>query len=255
MTARPPDSPLAAASWPRPIWRAAWPWPARLPHSALYRHADGRGGAQGADQPRLRGLGALSDLGGRRDRPVGRRERSARGTPAKRCGKAKAISTRPRSGSRSSIPAMTAARPRFRNPRSRRRSSSRATSAPAGEIARAGARPFRHRARRASRTRAKRFRGSGCRRAASATGPSLRRCRRRAFRQRGGGPAGAGDAGDARALRLWRGDHGRLRSPDPAGRSRPSSAISGRRGSTARRTASTIATLKALIDGPLGPAV
>ena len=38
-----------------------------------------------------------------------------------------------------------------------------------------------------------------------------------AVRSRGGRPAGAGDAGDAGALRLWGGDHGDLRPPDPAG--------------------------------------
>ena len=68
--ARPPLRGLAQ------LWRAARLWPAELNHPALYRNAHGRGGAEGADRPRLRGVVALSDLGRRLDRPIGRRERA-----------------------------------------------------------------------------------------------------------------------------------------------------------------------------------
>ena len=60
------------------------------------------------------------------------------------------------------------------------------------------------------------------------TGPPL-------FAHEEEGPSGASGAGDARALRLWRGDHRGLRPPDSAGGRQPSSGTSGRSASTARR--------------------
>ena len=107
--------------------------------------------------PASRGLGALSRLGGRLDRPTGRRERARLARRQRRHGRARPTSTRPRSGSRSSIPAMTAARRRFPQPRSRRRSSSRATSARAGELRPSGSSPIPTSPRRASAIPARRF--------------------------------------------------------------------------------------------------
>ena len=52
MTARPfPDSPLVAASSPRPTTASGAAWPAELPHPALYRHGDGRRGAEALRDP------------------------------------------------------------------------------------------------------------------------------------------------------------------------------------------------------------
>ena len=130
----------------RPVRRVAQFRPRRrtseLPHPALYRHADGRGRARPARPirpPRSRRI--ISS--GRTAGSTSSSPRSARAWHAgKASGRARATSIPLRSGSRSSIPAMTAACRRSPTARSRRRSRLRATSARAGKFRPSGCSPI-----------------------------------------------------------------------------------------------------------------
>ena len=141
-------------------------------HPPLHRHGDGGSGARAAASIRPRKCRRIISSSRTERSSSSSPSATAPGTPARASGRARATSTRPRSGSRSSIPATTAARRLFPNGRSRRPSRSRGTSLALDDFARAGARPFRRRAARASATPARSFRGRGSMQAASATGSS-----------------------------------------------------------------------------------